>query len=152
MTFRITPAFEAVIAFELPLADGATLSFKLPHMNFLGEDLARRMKKNLTDLDAPVPVFDEDGNPILDDDGEQVTEVPRRTVHETTRDSARAMLSAVLDEELCDRLMKLTVGELDQILAHWAMESRKPVGQQGETTDSGDTGVNLGESSASSNS
>ncbi|DAZ90153.1 Uncharacterised protein [Mycobacteroides abscessus subsp. bolletii] len=152
MAFRITPASEAKVDFEVPMKDGSTLTFALPHMNFMDEDLARKMKKNLTDLDSPVPVLDAEGNPVLDDEGNPVTEIPRRTIHETTRDSARAMLSAVLDESLCERLMTLTVGELDQILAHWAKESQKPVGQDGETRANGEAGVNLGESSASLNS
>lgn len=152
MAFRITPASEAKVEFEVPMKDGSVLAFALPHMNFMDEDLARKMKKNLTALDAPIPVLDAEGNPILDEEGNPETEVPRRTMHETTRDSARAMLSAVLDESLCDRLMTLTVGELDQILAHWAKESQKPVGPDGQTRDNGEPGVSLGESSASSNS
>lgn len=136
--------------------DDGTVEFSIPRMTFLAEDVTRRMKKALLDLDKPVPQFDQvtgeplyhldtDGNPLRDDDGQKkpLMGPPQRTAHEKTRAVAEAMLKCVVPAATYKSLQKLTVGELDQIIAHWTEVSTAPLN---------DPGVDMGESSASSTS
>jgi len=137
--------------------DGEEVEFSIPRMTFLPEDATRKMKQALLDLDKPVPQFNQvtgeplyrlgkDGESLLDDDGQKIPVMgpPQRTAHEKTRAVAEAMLKHVVPAAVYKKLVKLTVGELDQIVAHWTDVSTSPLNN--------DPGVELGESSASSTS
>ena len=156
--FKITSSFHATVQvpFEIDTADGV-LTFTIPRMTYLPEDAARKMKDALLALDKPVAQFnpvtgetyyqlDADGSPKLDEAGEKLPLLgpPQRTVHEKTREVAEAMLKVVLPAGVFKKLQKLTVGELDQIIAHWTEASSQPINN--------DPGVESGESSASSTS
>jgi len=143
------------IPFQIETEDG-TVEFTIPRMTFLAEDVTRRMKKALLDLDKPVAQFNQvTGEPLyqlnsagerkLDDDGQPIPLMgqPQRTVHEKTRAVAEAMLKCVVELAVFKKLQGLTVGELDQIVAHWTEASTQPLN---------DPGSDLGESSASSTS
>lgn len=144
------------VPFEID-TEGGTVEFSIPRMTFLPEDATRRMKKSLLDLDKPVPQMNQvTGEPLYqltaegvvkhDDDGQPIPVMgpPQRTAHEKTRAVAEAMLKHVVAPEVFKQLQKLTVGELDQIIAHWTDVSTQPL--------DGDPGISMGESSASSTS
>lgn len=147
----------AQVPFRVPVKGKEPIEFTIPRLQFLTEAVARQMKSALLALDAPVPMEDEDGQPVwerdasgevvVDEAGEKVQAKisPQRTVHETTRATAEAMLKCVTTPAVFKKLQGLTVGELDQIISHWTTVSSKPV-------ESAVEGVTTGESSASSNS
>lgn len=143
------------VPFTIPNRDGGDpFTFTIPRLNFIDEDAARKMKKNLLDLerevpqidpvtDAPIYEKDDDGNVKMDGDGNPIPMMgaPQLSYHEKTRAMAEAMLGPVLPPAIFRRVQKLTVGELDQIVAHWTKVSTSPL-----------DGVEPGESSASSTS
>jgi hypothetical protein len=144
------------IPFQIETDGGKVVEFTIPRMTFLAESVTRAMKKALLDLDKPVPQFNQvTGEPMYqmdaagvvarDEDGQQMPLMgpPQRTAHEKTRAVAEAMLKCVVDAATFKELQKLTVGELDQIVAHWTDVSTQPLN---------DPGADLGESSASLNS
>lgn len=122
----------AHVPFRVPVKDQEPIEFSLPRLQFLSEPVARQMKEALLALDADVPQVDSEGQPLFEEDGDgnqvPVMGPPRRTVHETTRATAEAMLKCVVSSAIFKQLQKLTVGELDQIVAHWTEVSSKPLG------------------------
>ena len=141
------------VPFEIDTEDGP-VEFSIPRMTFLPEDVTRRMKGALLDLDKPVPQhhpvtgepmwqLNADGVPKLDDDNQKLPLMgpPQRTAHEKTRAVAEAMLKCVVPAAVFKKLQKLTVGELDQIVAHWTDVSSQPLNN--------DPGADMGESGAS---
>lgn len=153
--FEVVPAYDerTHVPFRVPRKDDDPIEFFIPRLQFLDEDVARTMKEKLQKLDVNVPQVDAAGEPVwkrktdgtilTDDDGQNVPLMgpPQRTVLERTRAVAETMLSCVTEPDAYEKLQKLTVGELDQILGHWTKVSEKPL-----------EGANLGESSASSTS
>lgn len=138
------------VPFAVPSKDGESIIFSIPRLNFIDEASARQMKKNLLELDRDVPqtdqagdplyVKDDDGEFVLDDAGEKIPLLgpPQLSVHERLRSVAEAMLGPIVPAATFKKLQKLTVGELDQIVAHWTKVSTSPL-----------DGVEPGESSAS---
>lgn len=153
--YRVIRAREARVEFDVENEAGESLVFSLPKMQYMSEDQARLMKIAVREVDAPVqqvdPDTDEplweknpDGTDKLNDDGEKmpVMGTPQRTTLERTRVTALTMLQSVTEPTVFEELNKKTTGELDDILEHWTLESMK------KKSDA----VDLGESSASSNS
>ncbi|WP_301119772.1 hypothetical protein [Mycolicibacterium fortuitum] len=154
--FRIITADDDAVQvpFAVPIKGrDVPLTFSVPRMQFLSEPTAREMRKALRALDDPAPVVDDDGKPVYEtgsvgSDGEPVQKVavPQRTIHEQNRVTCLAMLKCVTSATVYKVLEKLTVGELDQIVAHWTEVSGRRLD---EVTGDGAT---PGESSASSSS
>lgn len=150
-----TPDDEAVqVPFSVPVKGGEPFEFTLTRMTYLDETALRKMREAIRAVDAFVPQLDidekpiwrtnpETGEPELDDEGNKVPlmGLPQRTKHERTRAMAEAMLKVAAPAEVFKRLQKLTVGELDQIVGHWAEVSASKI-----------DGASQGESSASSTS
>jgi hypothetical protein len=139
------------IPFAIPMKDGETLLFSIPRLNFIDEAQARQMKSNLLELDKLVPQTDlatgepmfekgDDGEFVLNDAGEKIPVMgqAQMSLHEKMRAVSEAMLSTVVPPATYRKLQKLTVGELEQIVAHWTKVSSDPI-----------DGVEPGESSAS---
>ncbi|PKQ59721.1 hypothetical protein B5566_02445 [Mycobacterium sp. MHSD3] len=150
-----TPADEAVqVPFSVPVKGEEPFEFTLTRMTYLDEAALRKMRDAIKAVDAFVPQVDIKGDTIwridpetgetqVDEKGEKVPlmGIPQRTRHERTRAIAEAMLKVAASADVFRRLQKLTVGELDQIVGHWAEVSASKI-----------DGASQGESSASSTS
>ncbi len=152
--FEIVPASDerTRVPFRVPVGGGHHVEFSIPRLQFLTEDKAREMKEALQALDKFVQQVDMQGELLWEYDetgqhkivdGEKVPLMgpPQRTVNERTRAITTAMLGCVVEPDVFERLKRLTVGELDQIVNHWTKASEEPL-----------DGTTTGESSASSSS
>lgn len=133
--FEITPAHspDILCEFVIPRKTGKPIEFTVPRMEYTSPQGNAKFDEWLLTRMLPVPVLDDQGNPVREDGSPKTTPASAITDREV---SLKMLECAGVSAATLDKLASLTNGEIEEIYKHWQDASKVTPGESDASENS----------------